>query len=125
MTTETTPVTRDAIAALPHRKLVDIVHALVETAKEQTDRFDEMLDEGSRDCMLVTPGEILELIEDAISDEPAIDALAVRRAENAAYWSVELPKLLDERFDDGGSVVEYILFANPELAKRLRKALAL
>lgn len=43
--------------------------------------------------------------------------------ETVAYWNKFLSDLLDERFEDGTSVFQYILLTNPDLERRFRRVL--
>lgn len=51
------------------------------------------------------------------------DGLPPDRAERARQLNARLREALDARFEDGTSIVSYILAADPGLAARLREAL--
>ena len=117
------------IAALPHRKLVDLTWMLAKAADEATEhsRGQGYSREEARDECVITPEQILGEIEtvtsDFADDREAVAAQKRTRARNAAYWSAELAYMLDDRLDDGTPVLAIVFAENPDLARRLREAL--
>lgn len=64
---------------------------------------------------------------DAVFVDTILDEFTVvprrTRSELAEYWTRELSRIMDDRFDDGMPVLAYVFATNPGLRRRLSKVL--
>lgn len=122
---KSTDLRKRDLTALPHRHLVDLLWRITQDADEATEhtRGHGYSREEAREECVITPEQILGEIETAVADREAVAALARTRAQNAAHWNKALADMLDDRLEDGTPVLAIVFAENPDLRRRLRKAL--